>query len=235
MERELLQIVRDAAQRGDRFTEAGTRMYLATAMLAAGQPARMRAEAAGALALVSASEREGIFWVGAAQQARADLFEGKAEVAYQRLSAALRRMRAYGFLLVPWLRIEIRYLLALAAAQARGLGAVAEVRAIARQLSAENLRWPGLLAGQLCAWATGIEGQRELAAEQFVVNAEELEGHIGAWYAAGSRWLALQLRRDGDRQGELLRTLQGKGVAKPRRFLAAYAPLLNEALDERDD
>jgi hypothetical protein len=235
MERELLQIIRDAAERGDRFTEAGTRMYLATAMLAAGQPKRMRAEAAGACALIGAGEREGIYWVGAGQQARADLFEGKAQDAYLRLMAALRRMRTHGFLLVPWLRIEIRYLLALGAAQARGRRALAEVRAIARTLERENLPWPRLLSDQLRAWVTGVEGERELAAQQLFVNAAALEGHRGAWYAAGSRWLALQFRGDWDGKGELLRTLRGMGLAEPQRFLAAYAPLLNEATDGHDD
>ncbi|HKU42937.1 MAG TPA: protein kinase [Polyangiales bacterium] len=225
IQRELLQIVRDAVQRGDRFSEAGARMYLATALLAAGEPARMREEVDRALQLVAAEEHLAIYWVAAGQRARAELFEGNAASAYRRLGAALRRMRPHGFLLVPWMRIELRYLYALAAAQARGARALPEVAAVARRLRAERLAWPRLLAGQLEGWMLAARGQRERAARHLVANAQAIDAYGGgAWYAAGSRLLASQLHGEGG--SELLAQLRARGVPEPRSFLASYAPLL---------
>ena len=225
-------LVHDALQRGDRVTEANARLCLANARLAGGSPTAARAEIEAAQSLIGPARREVVRFVGASMHARVDLYEGAPARAHARLTKALRAMALHGLILVPWLRIELRYLRALAALQARGAGATRQVQRTAVQLANERYRWPRLLADQLQAALLAIQGRHRDAARALHVNRAALESEGAAWYASGSCWVALELEERGVALEELRATLEQRGTPDPRRFLACYGPFLRSA-DER--
>ena len=141
-----------------------------------------------------------------------------------RLASALRAMALQGFSLSPWLRIELRYLLALATAQAEGRRAYPHVAKIARKLGSETLLFPRLLSGQLGAWLRAVDGERKEAAVALAANALDLERDGSAWYGMGSALLAHALEGRDDGRAELIGSLHVRGVPAPEAFLTAYGP-----------
>ena len=218
-------LVNDAVQRGDRLSEANARVFLSVARLSNGEPARAHAEIDRAIALAAAPARQISRFLGLANRARIDLYEGAPERARARLAAALRAMALQGFLLSPWLRIELRYLLATATIQSKGERGYPRVAALAAKLGKEPLHWSRLLCGQLRCWLRAVDGDGSGAAVALALNAADLERAGGAWYAAGSRLFAYALEGREDRQAELVGSLRARGIPEPVEFLTAYGPL----------
>jgi serine/threonine protein kinase len=221
---ELSPLIRDAAQRGDKHTEANGRICLAVGLLADDEALGARTQVELALACREAGPREAIHWIGQASQARVDLYEGHWGRAYERLRRALGAMARHGYGLVPWIRIELRYLFALAALRAHGRRARHDVRVIARRLAAEQLLWPALLARQLQSALLALEGDRERAAAQLTAVADDFVQAGGAWYAWGSLLLAHRVSGDEANGERLVVSLRARGTPEPRRFLTSYAP-----------
>jgi hypothetical protein len=222
---ELQTLIRDALQRRDAQTEANARICLAVRLLADGEPSRARAEIAAALACRSVTSHEAIYWIGQASYARVELYEGRASDALRRLRSAVRAMAWHGYRLVPWIRIELRYLLALAALQAHGGRARRLVANIARKLAAERLPWPLLLARQLRAQLRAMAGDAQRAASELTALADAFHDADAAWYAWGSLLVAQQLAPTDAGNAALKASLRAHGTAQPERFLTSYAPL----------
>jgi len=170
--------------------------------------------------------------VGASLHARADLYEGAPARAHVRLTKALRTMAWHGLILVPWLRIELRYLRALAALQAHGAGARRRVMKTAEQLASERYRWPRLLADQLQAALLAIDGRPAEAAHALRDSGRALESEGAAWYASGARWVACELEGRDDELRRIRAELAQRGSPEPRRFLACYGPFMRSAAAE---
>jgi hypothetical protein len=222
---EMESLVLDAVQRADRHTEMSARICLGVASLANGDPQRARREADAADALAGHKQREAVHWTSVATRARVDLYEGAPARAYQQLRSAISAMRWAGFLLAPWMRIELQYLLAVAALQCDRPGAQRCAQTIADKFALEGLLWPRLLARQLHAGLLAKTGERARAIMQLTELASELEHYGGSWYAWGSLLLAHQLR-GGSTEAPVLALAHERGSPEPERFLAAYAPLM---------
>jgi hypothetical protein len=223
-------LARDAAARGDRHSEGNTRSFHGVTLLASGEPGLAQAEIARAFELNGASN-QGTHYFALGNRARIELYEGAPLRATATLSAALRAMAPQGPLLLPWLRIELRYLLALALLQGSGARAAPRVRAIVAQLSSESMRWPQLIARQLRAALLASSGERRAAALELRAVAVDMEREGGAWYRWASLLLAYRCERDAAGERALLASLRERGIAEPRAFLTAYAPLGAEFAD----
>jgi eukaryotic-like serine/threonine-protein kinase len=222
---EMVNLIMDAVQRGDRHTEKSARICLAVASLANGDAVRARSETEAADALSGHRQGEALHWTSAATHARIDLFEGAPARAYAQLRRAVAAMRRTGYMLTPWMRTELQYLLAVAALGCSGASARRCAQTVTDKLARDSLPWAQLLARQLRAGLLARAGQRERASAALIELAVDLTRAGGSWYAWGSLLLAHQLRGLPG-EAPVLSTVRERGSPEPARFLAAYAPLL---------
>jgi hypothetical protein len=225
---EMEALILDAVQRADRHTEMSAHICLGIACLANGDAPRARREAEAADALAGHKHGEAVHWTSVATRARVDLYEGAPARAYRELCGAVFAMRWAGFLLAPWMRIELQYLLAIAALQCDQPAALRRAGRIADKFAAETLLWPRLLARQLHAALRARGGEPERAIVELTELADELERDGGSWYAWGSLLLAHQLGA-ASTPAPVLARARARGSPEPERFLAAYAPLIRRS------
>jgi hypothetical protein len=225
---EMESLILDAVQRADRHTEMSAHICLGIASLANGDALRARREADAADALAGHKHGEAVHWTSVATRARVDLYQGAPARAYRELCSAVFAMRWAGYLLAPWMRIELQYLLAIAALQSDQPAALRRARRIADKFAAETLLWPRLLARQLHAALRARSGESERAIMELTELADELEREGGSWYAWGSLLLAHQLGA-ANTPAPVLARARARGSPEPERFLAAYAPLIRRS------
>ncbi|XXX81277.1 AAA family ATPase [Sorangium sp. So ce134] len=236
LSRRVLLRLRDAEERGDRFTATNLRTsFVPLVRLAADQPAEARREGARAAREWSSGGFHlqhynfEIFSEG-----QIGLYLGEAEAAYHRISKRWTALRVSMLTLFQQLRIEalhVRARCALGAASAaRGLARERWLWAAARdarRIGRARARWSEGLAHLLAAGIAAVRGDRETAAQLACEAARGCEAaHMGLYAAAARRCLGALVQGDRGRRlvAEADAWMASQGVLNPPRMTAVLAP-----------
>ena len=187
-------LIQAADARGDLYASVTLRIrQLNVARLAADDPEDARRAADDAMRMWNPAAYLSQHYYHLVALVSADLYEGRGQVALERLKAGWRDVERSLFLRVQVIRIEALHLrgrAALVSAPAGRAGAELRklARADARRLDKENVRWGGALAKLLHAGIAAREGERATADAQLgeaIADLEALDMHL---WAKAARW-----------------------------------------------
>jgi hypothetical protein len=229
----IAKLLAEAEERGDLYT----RVNLGTASvirisLAADDPEGARRAVREALALWPLRGFLVQHWQGLAYGTDADLYEGDAGAAYDRLKRAMPRVKRSFLLSAAYLRVVTWSLLGrLAIASIRSnptkrAARIAEARRLARRLEREDGAWPKSMASQIRACAAAAKGDRLAAIAELRLALARLETPNDVWAWAANHRLGLLL--GGDEGRDLVRravdVMRAQGIKDPERWAYMYLP-----------
>jgi eukaryotic-like serine/threonine-protein kinase len=223
--------VRDAEERGDRYTIAGLRTGLPSlTWLAAGEPTECRR---GAVEAVERWSSRGYhlqhYWQLFAL-VQCDLYEGAGPDAYRRILAGWPALRRSLLLRMPLVRIEAEHLRARAALAAAATGnraAAARAASVARWLRRRPLAIAAPLADLVAAALADLRADRKRAALRCDAAAAGFDRLDMSLFAAAARIRAADLSPDVVRRARArtaLDWMRSQSIASPERMTELLAP-----------
>lgn len=165
---------------------------------------------------------------------QADLYQGRAEDALDRIDRAFPHLRRSLLLRVQYLRVRARHLrararLSVASTLAEGprrAKLVDEARVDARRIEREGLAWASALAASLHATCAHVTGKVDTAMSGLAEAERGFEAADMAAWRFACAFARGYLAADTGAQSEALEQLASLGVAHPRAFSAMLLPVL---------
>ena len=226
--------LRWAVERGDLYAAVNMRIgYSSLVWLTAGDPARARREATDAMRQWSTRGFHLEHYYELLALTNADLYEGKARDAFERLSAGWKPLRRSFLTRVQMVRLYAKNMRARAAIATAEIepASRAELIALAEQetrfVEREAMPWTAAMSTLVRAGAARLRGDAKQAAvllERAVGEADAR--HLGL-VGAGARY-ALGATKGGDEGAQLVAetvaSLARAGAKEPLRLIATVAP-----------